>query len=60
MCSKGRPNQSLHADRGRTLVSRDIALLQRPRRVNFSVSLEIHSSEVPCLINVPATGSVPA
>ena len=28
------PNHALHADRSRNLVSRDIAPLQRPRRVN--------------------------
>src|SRR4051812_23179504 len=30
-------NKALHADRGRTLVSRDAAPLQRPRRVNCFV-----------------------
>ena len=31
------PNQALHHDRGRILVSRDTTPLQRPRRVNFFV-----------------------
>jgi hypothetical protein len=31
------PNQALHHDRGRILVSRDIKPLQRPRRVNWCV-----------------------
>src|SRR4029077_4169272 len=31
------PNQTLHRDRGRILVSRDTTPLQRPRRVNFCV-----------------------
>jgi hypothetical protein len=29
------PNQALHSDRGRILVSRDTTLLRRPRRVNW-------------------------
>jgi hypothetical protein len=28
------PNQALHTDRGRILISRDTTPLQRPRRVN--------------------------
>jgi hypothetical protein len=32
------PNKPLHRDRGRILVSRDTAPLQRPRRVNRSGS----------------------
>src|SRR4051794_31285907 len=32
------PNQALHSDRGRILVSRDTTALQRPRRVNCVVS----------------------
>src|SRR5262245_40240439 len=31
------PNQTLHSDRGRILVSRDTTPLQRPRRVNTVV-----------------------
>src|SRR5947209_7734262 len=31
------PNQTLHSDRGRILVSRDTTPLQRPRRVNYCV-----------------------
>lgn len=31
------PNQALHHDRGRILVSRDTTPLQRPRRVNCCV-----------------------
>jgi len=33
------PNQALHHDRGRILVSRDTTPLQRPRRVNWYVEL---------------------
>ena len=33
------PNQTLHTDRGRILVSRDTTPLQRPRRVNCVVEL---------------------
>jgi hypothetical protein len=31
------PNQALHHDRGRILLSRDTTPLQRPRRVNWCV-----------------------
>jgi hypothetical protein len=48
MCSSKRvsPNQALHTDRGRILVSRDTTPLQRPRRVNCCVRASLQKAVV--------------